>query len=250
MKFTILFFCSLLSAFIGLRAQQATLYLYQGRFNSQFGRGEYFREYQAQLIISGDRSLFTMKTEGEHETALQQQTYDLRPDSMFTVYKDMVSNSLLFEYADLAQRTHLYADTLFPMEWTFMEDQKMIGGIPCRKAVTWFKGRGYTAWYAPSITKMDGPWKLGGLPGLILEAYDDEQQWQVRYVAQMPVADFDYNYFESKISKGVPGFPAYAMMLKKTLQKLEAAFGGSSSPGCVGCQSTPTLKLYSWEKID
>jgi hypothetical protein len=66
----------------------------------------------------------------------------------------------------------------------------------------------------------------------------------------MQVSDFDRSYFESRISKGVPGFPVYAMNLKKTLQKLEAAFGGTSSSGCVGCQSTPTLKLYSWEKID
>jgi GLPGLI family protein len=248
-KISILTCFMLVASFIG-HAQNATMYVYQGKFNSQFGRGEYFREYQGQLIISGDHSLFTMKAEGEHETGLQMQTFDLRPDSMFTVYKNMESNTLLFEYSDLAQRTYLYADTLFPMQWTFMEDQKMIGGIPCLKAVTWFKGRGYTAWYAPSITNMDGPWKLGGLPGLILEAYDDEGHWEMRYVAQMPVADFDKSYFEGKISKGIPGFPAYAQTLKKTLQKLEAAFGGQTSPNCEGCQSSPSLKLFSWEKID
>ena len=240
----------LLFLFLTTKCQSPTLFLYQGRFNSQFGRGEAFREYQGQLIVAGDRSVFTMKAEGDHEAGLQQQTFDLRPDSLFTVYKDRASNSLLFEYSDLAQRSHFYADTLFPMDWKIMEEHKTIGGIPCRKAVTQFKGRGYTAWYAPSITNMEGPWKLGGLPGMILEAYDDEGNWQMRYVAQLQTGAFDEEYFENMIRKGVEGFPAYSVMLKKTLQKLEAAFGASSGPNCVSCQSTPSLKLFSWEKID
>ena len=246
----ILFTGTLLLAFFLSKAQPATLYLYKGRFNSQFGRGEYFREYQGQLIVADDKSVFTMKAEGEHDTGLQQQTFDLRPDSMFTVYKDMASNSLLFEHSDLAQRSHFYADTLFPMDWKLVDDHKTIGGIPCRKAVTQFKGRGYTAWYAPSITYQEGPWKLGGLPGLILEANDDEGHWEMRYVAQMQSPSFDLAYFENLMQKRVEGYPAYAAMLRKTLQKLEAAFGGSSGPNCVGCQSTPSLKLFSWEKIN
>lgn len=240
----------LLSVIQSIHAQTATLYLYQGRFNSQFGRGQFFREYQGQLIVDGERSLFTMKAEGEHETGLQQNSFDLRPDSMFTVFKDIGTHSLLFEHSDLSQRSYFYADTLFPMEWKYMEDQKMIGGIPCRKAVTWFRGRGYTAWYAPSITNLEGPWKLGGLPGMILEAYDDDGDWQIKYVTQMQSQTFDQSYFDNIIKKGVQGYSSFVSSLKKTMQKLEAAFGGSSGPNCVGCQATPSLKLFTWEKID
>jgi len=250
MKKILITTCCLFIALFTIHAQTATLYLYQGRFNSQFGRGEFFREYQGQLIVDGERSLFTMKAEGEHETGLEQSSFDLRPDSMFTVYKDMDSHSLLFEYSDLAQRSYFYADTLFPMEWKYMEDQKTIGGILCRKAVTQFKGRGYTAWYAPSITNMEGPWKLGGLPGMILEAYDDEGDWQIKYVAQMQTHTFDKEYFDNIIRKGVQGYPAFVANLRKTVLKLEAAFGASSGPNCIGCQSTPSLKLFSWEKFD
>jgi hypothetical protein len=85
---------------------------------------------------------------------------------------------------------------------------------------------------------------------LILEAYDDEGHWEMRYVAQMQSPSFDLASFENLMQKRVDGYPAYAAMLKKTLQRLEAAFGGSSGSNCVGCQSTPSLKLFSWEKIN
>lgn len=36
-----------------------------------------------------------------------------------------------------------------------------------------FRGRNYEAWYAPEIAVSAGPWKFGGLPGLILAIKDD-----------------------------------------------------------------------------
>lgn len=236
---------------IAAQAQQtAVAYFYKGKFNSKFGRGDAFRDFQGKLIISGDRSLFTMKEEGLLQAPIQEHTIDLRPDSMFTVYKEMGSASLLFEFSDLSQRTHVFADTLFPMEWVLKDEEKMIEGIPCRKAVSWFKGRGYCAWYAPSITNADGPWKLGGLPGMILEAYDDDDQWHMTYVGSQPSTGFDEEYFEEKIRKGVEGFQGYATYLKKMFSRLEANFNAQAASTCIGCTSKSTIKYYSWEKID
>ena len=233
----------------GSNAQEVKgTWYYQGKFNGSFGRSENYREYWGRLIINGDKSLFTMKEESQHHAALQDNTIDLRSDSLFTVYKDHSSNSLLFEFSDLNQRPHYFADTLFPMEWTTTEEHKMIGGIPCLKAVTRFKGRGYTAWYAPTITIAEGPWKLGGLPGLILEAYDDDDNWHMTFVSTNSEHDFDYSYFESKITKGIEGFPAFAGFVKKLFARLEASFNSNSD--CVGCQTKSVLKFHTWEKID
>ena len=50
------------------------------------------------------------------------------------------------------------------------------GNFECKKAVGIFRGREYTAWYTENIPIPYGPWKLQGLPGLILEAYNAEQE--------------------------------------------------------------------------
>ena len=48
----------------------------------------------------------------------------------------------------------------------------------CRKATCRFKGRNWTAWYTTDIASSEGPWKLCGLPGLILLAEDDEGHYR------------------------------------------------------------------------
>ncbi len=60
--------------------------------------------------------------------------------------------------------------------WGIADSIRTILGHPCRMATADFRGRRWTAWFATDIPVSDGPWKLGGLPGLILEAYDEGQQ--------------------------------------------------------------------------
>ncbi|MDD2951910.1 MAG: GLPGLI family protein [Parabacteroides sp.] len=59
-------------------------------------------------------------------------------------------------------------------EWTLLPDTMTILSYPCRKAICHFKGRNYEAWYTPEIPRSEGPWKLSGLPGLILKAQDSQ----------------------------------------------------------------------------
>lgn len=57
-------------------------------------------------------------------------------------------------------------------EWEMTDETKEVLGYQCFKATADFRGRRWTAWFAPEIPIQDGPWKLCGLPGLILEAED------------------------------------------------------------------------------
>jgi GLPGLI family protein len=62
------------------------------------------------------------------------------------------------------------------IEWKLEPETKKIGKFKTHKATALFRGRNYTAWYALEIPLPYGPWKLGGLPGLILEAYDTKKK--------------------------------------------------------------------------
>ena len=57
-------------------------------------------------------------------------------------------------------------------EWTLYPDTATVLSYTCRKATCHFRGREYEVWYTPEIPRSDGPWKLQGLPGLILKASD------------------------------------------------------------------------------
>ena len=91
------------------------------------------------------------------------------------IYKSS-SADLLTNYVTSFQEKHfLIEDQLHPMEWEVLSEEKDINGVLVQKARGAHMGRTYTAWFAPSIPINNGPWKLGGLPGLILEVYDDEK---------------------------------------------------------------------------
>ena len=75
-------------------------------------------------------------------------------------------------------------DTLFVKDkariisWELLDETKNINSFSCQKAIGNFRGRTYTVWFTNDIPVSLGPWKLNGLPGLILEATDSLNQFQ------------------------------------------------------------------------
>jgi len=58
------------------------------------------------------------------------------------------------------------------IHWNMADSTKKIGKYDCTRATAHFRGRDYTVWFTPQIPIPYGPWKLIGLPGLILQAHD------------------------------------------------------------------------------
>ena len=76
----------------------------------------------------------------------------------------------------ISLQDYCYVDSLHTQTWTMGDSTREVLGYTCQQATADFRGRRWTAWFAMDIPVSDGPWKLGGLPGLILEAYDEGQQ--------------------------------------------------------------------------
>jgi len=68
-------------------------------------------------------------------------------------------------------------DDWVPIKWQLLDKTKQINGYECKMAKGTFRGREYTVWYAPALPYPYGPWKLFGLPGIILEAQDKKKQF-------------------------------------------------------------------------
>lgn len=60
--------------------------------------------------------------------------------------------------------------------WEMGDSTKNILGYDCLMASSDYHGRHWTVWFTPDIPIQDGPWKLSGLPGLILEAQEESGQ--------------------------------------------------------------------------
>ncbi len=65
-----------------------------------------------------------------------------------------------------------YEEDLPEMDWKIQDETDTLLGYMVQKAVCSFRGRDYTAWFAPQLPMQAGPWKFSGLPGLILKVED------------------------------------------------------------------------------
>lgn len=69
-----------------------------------------------------------------------------------------------------------YTEPLDEIQWEIGDSTKTVLGYECSMATTDYHGRHWTAWFTPEIPLQEGPWKLTGLPGLILEASESTGQ--------------------------------------------------------------------------
>lgn len=70
----------------------------------------------------------------------------------------------------LVPKAYETCEPMGTIEWTLTDDTLTIGGYHCRSAVGEYGGRTWQVYYCEDIPKSVGPWKLHGLPGLILQA--------------------------------------------------------------------------------
>jgi GLPGLI family protein len=91
-------------------------------------------------------------------------------------YYQYPNEKRLIRKDQIFQSWFLIAEALPVMNWRITKDTTTLGGLRCQKATTHFSGRDYTAWFCPDLPLHIGPWKLNGLPGVIIEAHDAKNE--------------------------------------------------------------------------
>lgn len=99
----------------------------------------------------------------------------------YVVYKNYPEKGKL-TFTDQDYIYYKYEETLEKPRWQILADEKTVVGYQCQKARTDFRGRTWIVWFAIDIPVSDGPWKLCGLPGLILEAEDKKGEFSFKCI--------------------------------------------------------------------
>ncbi|MBM7417767.1 MULTISPECIES: GLPGLI family protein [Chryseobacterium] len=97
------------------------------------------------------------------------------------IIKNFIDNTVIVQ--NKYRKKYQYEESLPKIAWNLEDDSKMILGYKCKKATSTFRGRDYIAWFAPEIVLNDGPDLFNGLPGLILEISDKENNFHFEAVA-------------------------------------------------------------------
>ncbi len=140
------------------------------------------------LFFNPDFSIFyEERIEPKEETTLKPSSndeFDLSFDvkfngSKYIVLTDFKKDSIQSQvslFRDGKQKTYIVEEKIKKTDWSIIQEFKTISGFKAQKAEGLFRGRKYIAWFTSEIPIKYGPWKLNGLPGLILNVSDDKNE--------------------------------------------------------------------------
>ncbi|WP_183574656.1 GLPGLI family protein [Mucilaginibacter sp. X5P1] len=129
---------------------------------------------------------------------------------------------------------YLMEDEWPVINWKITDETKKISQLNCQKAIGAWRGRIYEAWFCAELPFHAGPWKLNGLPGLIVEAVDTRQQISFKFAGYRTLND-------GKVVIKLPGkneakpatvqdFNKMREAIKKNPGIMTSASGGSFTP--------------------
>lgn len=164
-KFIYLFLCINIHL---LLSQQGFVVEYEEVFNA----GGSSDVYSGYLVSNGAESLFFMphpNQKFEISNGGFTKGFDVRSMvSQFVVFTEpeLEDSRLLFN------PKKIFMDPAPAIQWQIISEFGDIAGYKVQKAKGDFRGRTYEVWFAPELPVSAGPWKLRGLPGVVLEAWD------------------------------------------------------------------------------
>lgn len=170
--------------------------------------------------------------------------YPVRWEKMY-VEKDRKESSMSVYDTVAGEERFYYQEPLADILWEIKDSTDVILGYECVLAKCDYHGRHWTAWFTPEIPISDGPWKLNGLPGLILRAAENSGQYEFNAVG--------IENFEGEIEPVYQKF-LYEMVERKDLLKtkrlIDENMGGFISAR-TGIELPKNMKsLQTYTKLD
>lgn len=215
--------------FSGVNAQQLHLkYVLQVEGDQQLNYDLYF---------DGNRSVFVLKdTEVQQFEQNRQEQARLSDNPSRTIidvkvsdgkdffyYKDFQTGEMISREFAFDRKKFIVKDNIPTIHWELTGEKRKIGDFSCQKATTTWRCSNYEVWFTSDIPADIGPWKLGGLPGMIVEAHNktvDHHYKLTWFSTNLAQADAVFPRLES-FKDPVYTFSAFAEKQRKEMDKLK-----------------------------
>lgn len=148
------------------------------------------KTYRWNLDIGSSTAAFYNPNHRKHDEAFQsmQETEDIAAtinsiNQLGSKYPNRSSLEILVGAPESGKYTYvntvgfdllMYEENLPAIDWKLTDSSKTICGYLCHRAMATVYGRTWIVWYSTDLPMSYGPYILGGLPGLILEAEDTD----------------------------------------------------------------------------
>ena len=155
----------------------------------------------AYLDISPEKSVFYSENRIKRDSIIQatmqsggargfnrNQMEGLRSVINYSVEKDKKNQKITFKDR-IGRDVYTYEEDR-SLNWKILPETTKIGEYKVQKAETDFAGRKWTAWFTTDLPYQDGPYKFGGLPGLIVKVEDDKGEYSFDLMKNYKIADF------------------------------------------------------------
>ena len=110
-----------------------------------------------------------------------------------------------YDYYDVLENIVLKLSSKDEQNWKLTDEKKKMNDLRLQKATATWGGRNWIAWFTPDIPFQEGPYKFHGLPGLIVELYDDKNNYRFELVKTQKLAKPYMNqYISYMMGKSVP----------------------------------------------
>jgi GLPGLI family protein len=113
----------------------------------------------------------------KHKNAQSSPRYIGITDSQNPIWTEIYKSKQGYIVYERSPGDYQYNENYDMQNWNLCDDTLTIAGYLCQKAKCRFRGRDYIAWFTIDIPIDNGPWKFGGLPGLILKIYDTRNHY-------------------------------------------------------------------------
>lgn len=185
----------------------------------------YFKGSLSAFFFTPGKSLVPISTSATFpldQTGSMPDHYDQDHKSDLTMIKDYKSGTIISNEVLFSGDKAVVLDSIPFLDWAFHSERKPISGYICQQATTQFRCSQYTAWFTLDVPVGTGPWKMGGLPGLIVQLSNETVGLtytlkELEYPLELPKTIFSFPTSKNPVYT----FKQYGEIQKEGLKKIE-----------------------------